>query len=170
MELVRGWKSRHAPEITGCIRLQKASFYRDVEVSGAGVRDEKEGKARVLATSSVSREGEFLSDTTMEIDLIEGEDPVIVHLPSGVRQASFKQIAPVDLHPVPYIFCTSKKPETADGLQALKKTVDERYDAWYSIKDSDALGRELEKAIKGWLFDRRVARHTLHHVYGWVHC
>ena len=45
---------------------------------------------------------------------------------------------------------------------------DRDYDAWYTIKDAEALGRELEKAIKGWLFDRRVREHTLLHRYDWV--
>ena len=168
MELVRGWESRFASENTGRIRLRKATFYRDVELSGTGVRDEKEGTARVLATSSVSRDGDLLSDTTLELHLNGGEDPSIVHLPRGVRRASFQQIVPVDLHPVPHLFCTSKKPKTRTRLQALKKTVNEDYDAWYSIKDPEALGRELEKAIKGWLFDRQVAPHSVSRVYGWV--
>ena len=50
VELVRGWKSQHAPEATGQIRLSKVAFYRDVELLESGVRDEKEGKASVLAT------------------------------------------------------------------------------------------------------------------------
>ena len=36
----------------------------------------------------------------------------------------------------------------------LRNTINPNYDAWYAIHDSDALGRELEKAIKGRLFDR----------------
>ena len=169
MELVRGWESRFAPENTGQIRLRRATFYRDVDLPGAGVRDEKEGKARVTATSSVSRTGDPLSDTTLELHLNEGEDPSIVHMPEGVRQVSFQQTVPVDLHPVPFVFCAAKRPTAEAGLQALKKAVNEDYDAWYSIKDADALGRELEKAIKGWLFDHRVARHTVYRVHGLVH-
>ena len=168
MELVRGWESQFAPENTGQLRLREAAYYRDVDLPDTGVQDEKEGTARVLATSSVSREGDFLSDTTMELHLIDGEDPTIVHMPGNVRRASFQQIVPVDLHPVPYIFCTSRKPETAAGFQALKKAINEDYDAWYSIKDPEALERELEKAIKGWLFDQQVARHSLYRVCGWV--
>ena len=42
------------------------------------------------------------------------------------------------------------------------------YDAWYAIRDSNALGREPEKAIRGWLFDRGVSSRTLYRRYGWV--
>ena len=76
------------------------------------MRDEKEGKASVLATASVSRDGAFLSDTTLELHLDDDEEPTVVHLPRGARQASFKQIVPVDTHPVPYVFCTARKPNT----------------------------------------------------------
>lgn len=168
VELVRGWESQDAPENTGRIRLRKAASYRDIELPGSGVRDEKEGKASVLATSSVSRDGDLLFDTTLKLHLDDGEDPTVVHLPRGVRQTSFKQIVPVDIHPVPYVFCTSRKPDTPCGLQTLRNTINPDYDAWYAIHDSDALGRELEKAVKGWLFDRGVNRHALHRLYGWV--
>ena len=113
VELVRGWKSQHASEATGQILLSKAAFYRDVELPGSGVRDEKEGKASVLTTSSVSRNGDVRFDTTLELHLDDGEEPTVVHLPRGVRQASFKQIVPVDIHPIPYVFCTSRKPDTS---------------------------------------------------------
>ena len=170
MKLLRGWESQYAPANTGQIRLRKAAFYRDVEIAAAGVRDEKEGKASVLANASVSRDGASLSDnTTFELHLDEGEEPVVVQLPAGVRQASFTQIVPVDIRPVPYVFCASKMPSTACGLQKLRKTINEDYDAWYAIRDPDAFGRELEKAIKGWLFDQRVNRHSLYRMYGWVH-
>ena len=132
------------------------------------MRDEKEGKASVLATASVSRDDTVLSDTTVEFDLDDGEEPTVVHLPRGVRQASVKQIVPVDIHPVPYVFCTSRKPDTPLGLQTLRNAINQDYDAWYAIHDSDALGRELEKAIKGWLFDRGVNSHTLYRLYAWV--
>ena len=168
VELVRGWESQDAPESTGQIRLSKAAFYRDIELPGSGVRDEKEGKASALATASVSRDGDVLFDTTLELHLDDGEDPTVVHLPPGVRQASFKQIVPINLHPVPYVFCTSRMPDSPRGLQTLRNTINPDYDAWYAIRDSDALGRELEKAIKGWLFDRRVNSHTLYHLYAWV--
>ena len=169
VELVRGWQTQHAPEATGQIRLSKAAFYRDVELPGSGLRDEKEGKASALATTSVSRDDTVLSDTTVELDLDDGEEPTVVHLPRRARQASVKQIVPVDIHPVPYVFCASRKPDTLRGLQTLRNTINPGYDAWYAIRDSDALGRELEKAIKGWLFDRRVNSHTLYRLYDWVH-
>jgi len=168
VELVRGWESQHAPENTGQIRLSKAAFYRDVELPESGVRDEKEGKASALATASVSRDGDALFDTTIELDLDGGGEPTVVHLPRGVRQASVKQIVPVDIHPVPYVFCTSRKPDSPRGLQTLRNAINPDYDAWYAIHDSDALGRELEKAIKGWLFDRGVSSHTLYRLYAWV--
>ena len=174
MELVRGWESRFSPAKTGRIRLRKATYYRDVELPGTGVRDEKEGKTRILATSSVSREAtsgglDLPTDVTMKLQLNNGEDPTIVHLPRGEREVSFKQIVPVDVNPIPYIFCLSRKPETVAGLQALKASINEDYDAWFSIKDPDALGRELEKAVKGWLFDQRISRHSLTWRHGWVH-
>ena len=64
--------------------------------------------------------------------------------------------------------CTSRKPDTSRGLQTLRNAINQDYDAWYAIHDSDALGRELEKAIKGWLFDRGVNSHTLYRLYAWV--
>ena len=88
---------------------------------------------------------------------------------SGVREASFQQIVPVELRPVPYVFCCSRKPDTAAGLRARKKATNEDYDAWYPITDAGALGRELENAIGGWLFDRQVVHYTLYRAYGWVH-
>ena len=88
---------------------------------------------------------------------------------SGVREASFQQIEPIEFRPAPYVFCCSRKPGTAAGLQARKKATNEDYDAWYPVENPGALGRELENAVGGWLFDRQVARYTLHRAYGWVH-
>ncbi len=105
----------------------------------------------------------------MEIQLNNGEDPTIVHLPSGERETSFKQVVPVEINPIPYIFCASSKPGTAASLRALKNRINEDYDAWYVIKNPKALERELEKAIKGWLFDQRVTRYSLTRRHGWVH-
>lgn len=174
MEFLRGWESQFSPEKTGRIRLRQATYYRNGKLTGAGIRDENEGKTRIMATSSVSRQVvsgdlDILSDITIDLDLNNGEDPTVVHLPRGEREVSFEQIVPIDVHPIPYVFCMSRMPETPAELQALKNTINEDYDAWYSIKDPEALGRELEKAIKGWLFDRRIARHALTRRYGWVH-
>ncbi|MCY3822031.1 MAG: hypothetical protein OXH52_22205 [Gammaproteobacteria bacterium] len=125
MKLVRGWEFKNAPENTGQIRLRPAAFYRDVELAAPGVRDEKEGKATLLAEASVSRDGGFLGDTTLKLHLNDGEDPAVVHLPEGVHQTSFTQAVPVDIHPVPYVFCTSIMPPTAEELPTLKNAVNE---------------------------------------------
>ena len=53
MELFRGWNSCHAPVKTGQIRLCKATYYRDVDVTSPGNRDEKEGETRVLAEAGL---------------------------------------------------------------------------------------------------------------------
>lgn len=82
---------------------------------------------------------------------------------------SFKVKTPVKLHPAPYIFCTSQMPKTRPNLENLKKAINEDYDAWYSIKDPQALGHELEKAINRWIFDQQIKRHSLYKLHGLVH-
>ena len=169
MELFRGYNSCHAPERTGQVRLCMATFYRDVDVARPGNRDAKEGETRVLAEGRIRRDGDFLPETTISIELGD-EVSGVAHLEEGDRGATFKHELHTEVHPIPYIFCASRKPESPDADRALREFLskDRDYDAWYTIKDADALGRELEKAIKGWLFDRRVREHKLTHRYGWV--
>ena len=167
MQLIRGWNSLYAPEKTGQIRLCKATYYRDIEVSGPGIRDEKEGETRVTAVGTVTREGEQLPEMTVTI--ADDDDVVrIAHMESGNKRATFDQQLRMEIDVVPYIFCASRRPESPDEERALKRTMGEEYDAWYVIRDAHALGLELEKAIRGWLFDQKVTQHRLTKRYGWV--
>ena len=172
MELFRGYNSRHAPDKTGQVRLCKATFFRDVDVANPGNRDEKEGETRILTEGTVTREddgGFGLGETTLTIEE-DGEVTGVAHLERGSKGTTFKKELRTEVHPVPYIFCAARKPETSDEERRLKEFLskDRDYDAWYTIKDAEALGRELEKAVNGWLFDRRVRVHKLYRRYGWV--
>ena len=168
MELVRGCNARYAPEKTGRIRLCKASYYHDIEVAGPGIRDEKEGETRVAAEGRVSREGEgLLPEMTVTISDDEGVVGV-AHLESESTRATFRQDVRIGVNVVPYIFCVSRRPESVEEERALKRAMGDEYDAWYVIRDADALQRELEKAIRGWLFDRDVKQHRLTWRHGWV--
>ncbi len=168
MQLYRGWNSCYAPERTGRIRLCKATFYRDVDPSLPAIRDEQEGETRVQAQGSVEREGPALSDTTLTVVGDDGRVSGVAHLGRGQTRATFAQNLHVEVRPVPYIFCASRRPSSPDEVAAMKQALGDEYDAWYTIKDAHALGRELEKAIKGWLFDNRVTQHELRSRHGWV--
>ena len=168
MELIRGWNARYAPGKTGRIRLCKATYYRDVDVSGPGIRDEKEGETRLAAEGTVTREGRgLLPEMTVAISDDDGVVGV-AHLESDSSRATFSQDVRIEVNPVPYIFCASRRPESVDEERALRGAMGDEYDAWYVIRDADALQRELEKAIKGWLFDRDVSQHRLTWRHGWV--
>ena len=171
MVLIRAWNSHYAPEKTGQIRLCKATFYRDIDAIHTGIRDEKEGETRLRVEGSITREGEnnlCLPETTVTIAMNDGEIVGTAHLERGSNRATFKQELRTEVHPVPYIFCASRKPESCGEEQALKGAFSKEYDAWYLIKDADALGRELVKAINGWLFDRQVTQRRLTKRYGWM--
>ena len=167
---MRGWKSKDIPEKTGQIRLCKATVYRDIDTSIPGIRDDKEGETRLLFEGTVTRRGEdnWLPEMTVEIALDDDAVYGTAHLEEGSSRASLKHEVRTEIYPVPYIFCTSRKPESADEERALKEAFSNRYDAWYKIKDAQALGRELEKAINGWLFDRQVTERRITKRYGWV--
>ena len=168
MQLFRGWNSRYAPEHTGRIRLCKATFYRDVDPSLPAIRDEQEGETRVQAQGSVEREGPVLSNTTLTLIGDDGRVSGVARLERGKTKATLEQNLHVEVRPVPYIFCASRWPSSPDEAAAMKQALGDEYDAWYTIKDAHALGRELEKAIKGWLFDNRVTQHRLQSRHGWV--
>ena len=163
MELVRGWNSQHAPEKTGQIRLCKATVYRDIDADVSGIRDDKEGETRLRAEGMVRRRGDdnWLPETTVELALNDGEVSGTAHLEEGSDRAILKQEIGTEIYPVPYIFCASRKPESADEERVLKEAFANEYDAWYIIKDADALGKELEKAINGWLFDQQVTERRI---------
>ena len=170
MELFRGWNSCYAPAATGQVRLCKATVYRDVDIRGA--RDEREGDTRVHVEGRVTRTGgEPFGLGEETITLVQGGEVTgVAHLERGCAETTFKQEVSVDVHPVPYVFCASRNPESPEGEEALRAflTKDRDYDAWFRIKDAEALDRELCKAIKGWLFDREVSQHLLAHRHGWV--
>ena len=168
MQLYRGWNSRYAPEHTGRIRLCKATFYRDVDPSLPAIRDEQEGEVRVLAQGSVEREGPELSDMTLTIALDDGKVSGVACLERGQTRATLIQNLHTEVRPVPYIFCASRRPSSPDEAGALKRALGDEYDAWYTIKDAHALGRELKKAIKGWLVDNPVMQYRLYSRHGWV--
>ena len=171
MELIRAWNPQYAPEKTGQIRLCKATFYRDIYTNHPGIRDEKEGKTRLRVEGSITREGEDslgLPETTVTIAMNDGGIVGTAHLERGSNRATFKQELRTEVLPVPYVFCASRKPESTGEESALKGAFSKEYDAWFIIKDSDALGRDLEKAINGWLFDRQVTQHKLTKRYGWM--
>ena len=154
--------------LRGRIRLSKASYYREIEVSGSGIRDEKEGEIRVAAEGSVTREGEGVLPE-MTVTISDGEEVVGVgHLESESTRATFRQDVRIEVNLVPYIFCVSRRPESVEEERALRRAMGVEYDAWYLIRDADALRRELQKAIRGWLFDRDVAQHKLIWREGWV--
>ena len=170
MELFRGWESQYAPEKTGRIRLSKATFYRDIDTPVSGIRDEKEGETRVGMEGRVTREGEDapFGLPEMTFTIVEDGEETVAHLKEGSKTATYRQELRTEIHPVPYVFCTSRKPESTDEERSLKEAFSNKYDAWYVIKDADALGRELEKAINGWLFDRQVTEQRITKRYGWV--
>ena len=168
MQLYRGWNSRYAPEHTGRIRLCKATFYRDIDPSLPAIRDKREGETRVTAEGSVKRDGSELSDMTFTMMGDDGTVFSVAHLKHGQKKAVFEQNLHVEVRPVPYIFCASRMPSSPDEAAALKRALGEEYDAWYTIKDADALYHELRKAINGWLFDNRVTKHQLHWRHGWM--
>ena len=168
MQLYRGWNARYAPEHTGRIRLCKATFYRDIDPSQPAIHDEQEGETRVLAQGSVTRNGSELPEMTLTTELDDGKVSGVAHLKRGQTKATLEQNLHAEVQPVPYIFCTSRKPSSPDEAVALKRALSDEYDAWYTVKDAHALGRELEKAIKGWLFDHRVTEHRLNWRHGWV--
>ena len=170
MELVRGWYSKDVPEKTGQIRLCKATVYRDIVTDVPGIRDDKEGKTRLRAEGTVRRRAKdnWLPETTVELALNDGEISGTAHLAEGSNRAALKQEISTEIYPVPYIFCASQKPESADEERALKEAFSNRYDEWYTINDAETLGRELEKAINGWLFDRQVTERRITKRYGWV--
>ena len=171
MELIRAWNSQFAPEKTGQIRLCKATFYRDIDTIHPGIRDEKEGETRLRVEGSITREGEnslCLPETTVTIAMNDGEIVGTAHLERGSNRTTFKQELRTEVRPVPYIYCASRKPESTGEERALREAFSKEYDAWYIIKDSAALGMELEKAINGWLFDRQVTQRRLTKRYGWM--
>ncbi|MCY4588676.1 MAG: hypothetical protein OXB98_21855 [Bryobacterales bacterium] len=171
MELIRGCDSQFAPEKTGQIRLCKATFYRDIDVANLGIRDEKEGETRLLAEGTITREAKddlLLPETAVTIAMSDSEVVGTAHLKEGSKRATFKHELRTEVHPIPYIFCTSRRPESTDEERVLKEALHKEYNAWYIIKDADALGRELEKSINGWLFDRQVTESKLTKRYGWV--
>ena len=110
----------------------------------------------------------WMPETTVELALNDGEISGTAHLAEGSNRAAIKQEISTEIYPVPYIFCASKKPESADEERALKEAFSNRYDAWYTINDAKTFGRELEKAINGWLFDRQVTERRITKRYGWV--
>lgn len=171
MELIRGWNSKYIPEKTGRIRLCKATYYHDVDTLFTGIRDEKEGETRLSAETTVTRDGEddlLLPETTVTVAFDDDEVIGTARLERGSKRATFRHEFRAEVHPVPYIFCTSRKPDSADEEKALHEALPYEYDAWYTIKDADRLGRELEKAINGWLSDRQITERTLIRRYDWV--
>ncbi len=98
----------------------------------------------------------------------DGKVSGVTRLKPGQTKATLEQNLHAEVRPVPYIFCTSRKPSSPDEAAALKRLLSDEYDAWYTVKDAHALGRELEKAIKGWLFDNRVTEHRLYWRHDWV--
>ena len=168
MKLIRGWNARFAPEKTGRIRLCKASYYHDIDVSGLGIRDEKEGETRVTVEGRVTREREgLLPEMTVTVSDDEGVVGV-ARLERDSTRATYRHDVRIEVNLVPYIFCASRRPESVEEERALKRAMGDEYDAWYVIRDADALQRELEKAIRGWLFDRNVKQHKLTWRHGWV--
>ena len=169
MKLFRAWNSCHVPEKTGRVRLCKATFYRDTDVRSPGNCDEKEGETRVLVQGSIRRYGDLLPETTLSIELGD-EVSGVAHLEDGVTDTTFKHELRTEIHPVPYIFCASRYPASPDEEVALREFLSKGsdYDAWYTVKDAEALGNELEKAIEKWLLERRVRDYKLRRRDGWV--
>lgn len=137
-----------------------------------GARDQKEGETRVHMEAKVSRKGGGgfpLGETTFTL-VQDGVVTGVANLERGSTDTTFKQDVRVAIEPVPYILCASRNPETPEEEAALRQFLskDRDYDAWYRIRDADALDREVRKAIGGWLFDRSVSQHSLAYRHGWV--
>ena len=96
----------------------------------------------------------------MELTAVRFED--------GVRVVDFVQNTKMEHSVVPYVFCVSRKPISRKGEVLLKDALGSEYDAWYKIRNAAALGKELEKAVKGWLFDNEISNHRITKRHGWV--
>ena len=175
MELIRGWESRYAPDVTGGLRLSRAGVYRTIgEEDGLG--DEREGEIRVNATTAITRnegdggQGPSASfPVTVSVTSPDGSAVTADNLVSGERR-EIPYSARVDDSGIdsPFLFCLSRKPTTHDAWKELQAALPKRYDTWAVTENIADLRFEIECGIKRWMALHGITDHRISWYIGWV--
>ena len=172
MELIRGWESKYAPEVTGGLRLSKARVYRDIgEEEGLG--DRGEGEIRVAMPGRIEREstgGPLSVPVDVEIQAEPDQPAVRVESlkPGEVREMQYKVRAEDSALGSPFLFCMSRKPVTKGDWEALRAALPERYDKWTVTEDVFGVSFEIECGIKRWMALNEIAQHRIERYRGWL--
>lgn len=170
MELIRGWESRFVPDITGGLRLSRASVYRTIG-DEEGLGDRREGEVRVSMPGAVetTTSGSFSAPIDLVLALEDQPETVVKDLMPGERREFRTSIRVEDSRlGSPYLFCLSRRPSTRRGWKKLRAALPERYDTWTLTDDLDALRFEIECGLKRWLALTGITEHRLYWRQGWV--
>ena len=175
MELIRGWESQYAPDVTGGLRLSRAGVYRTIgEEEGLG--DGREGEIRVNTNTAITRnEGDgglgpsAFFPVTVSVTHPDGSEVTAKNLGSGERR-EIAYSARVDDSGIdsPFLFCLSREPVTQDDWKALQAALPHRYDTWTATESITDLSFEIQCAIKRWMAQNRITEHRIDWYKGWV--
>ena len=188
MKLIRGWEKQYTPDITGGLRLNKASRYRVIGEED-GVRDIREGEVRIRSEGEVSvtwkpnevislrmseeideRGGEEAQEHLRAMLATEYDDPGIQLEPLGTRR--WKMLQNVKLNDTaldsPFLFCLSRAPATRSDWDRLLVALPKRYDTWTVTEEVEKLKFEIECGIKRWMGLNEITQHELRTRKGWV--
>ena len=170
MELIRGWESEYAPNVTGGLRLRKARLYRDMEEEGLG--DAQEGEIRVNTQAEISMSGsEFASFPTSLSVSMEPDGPefeVKDLMPGETRKVQYDQRVEDSALGIPFLFCLSRQPITDCEWNSLQAALPERYDTWTVTEDVCGLKFEIEWGIRRWMALNGITQHRIDKYWGWV--
>ena len=188
MRLIRGWEAKYAPDVTGGLRLSKASTYRALgEEDGLG--DKREGEIRFSAEGVatltwqqdmdapvyLTEDMEEFSDAAVALQMREWlaaelDDPDIElekKAPGKWRILQTVKVADTDLDS-PFLFCLAREPVTKPDWERLQAALPVRYDTWTVTEDVASLKFEIECGLKRWMGLNEITEHKITRGSGWV--
>ena len=193
MKLIRGWESCYTPDVTGGLRLSKASVYRSIgEEEGIGDRREGEVRMSDVGEVTVNWEGDLPFRITDDIGAradAEFAEQMRAHLAAqfddpevsvekvgggdgGDERWKVSQNLKLDDSPVdsPFLLCFSREPATRSEWEKLRTSLPSRLDTWTAteVEDLESLDFEIECGFKRWLELHEAKSHRLWSARDWV--
>lgn len=188
MRLIRGWEKQYAPEMTGGLRLSKASLFRAIgEEEGLG--DRREGEVRIKSEGEVKvewspndvisarmlremseRDAEGSRRRMRDALAAEYDDPDLELETLGLEHWKMLQNTKIDDSQLgsPYLFCLSREPSTRADWERLRAALPGRYETWTVTEAVDELNFEIECGMKRWMGLNGITRHRIERYRGWV--